>query len=405
MRKLKIILLHGPMCAGKGEQSKSLIRAYTKAGYKVASFDMGDRLREIKSDKTHHLSEVITPIMDDGDQIPLEIICQPWQEFFKKLDPDTEVIILSGVARLIDEVKIFIDYITGQMEVSEISIFRLNVTNEKTLERVKKRALEQKRTDDQSDASIMRRIEVYYGETTQSIDTFKQFSELKLIHKTSINFFEIDGNPGIQNVTYSILKNLSKKKSQITIGGENGSGKGTQVALLCHQLKFAPLSSGDFARSLSKLAGVSIEEASSSAKDNTKAVIVNFDTQIDNWVQSFSDKDKFIMDTRLGFHFLPDSFKVRFLLEPQTAAEWIWEDPIRREKEKNSNKISTKEEMSFLLQRRLDDDIERYQNQYNLDITNTSNYDLEIDVKQYKGRKEDLRDFVLNNFFTWLVSK
>ena len=406
MRKLKIILLHGPMCAGKGEQSKSLIRAYTKAGYKVASFDMGDRLREIKLDKTHPLSKIITPIMDAGKQVPLEIICQPWQEFFKNLLPDIDIIILSGVVRLIDEVEIFIDYITGKMEVSEISIFRLNVTNEKTLERVKKRALEQGRTDDQSDASIMKRIEVYYGDTTEAIESFKDFAKVKLIRKTAINFFEIDGNLSIPAVTYAILSKLTKKKSQITIHGQNGSSKSTIVKLACQVLHFSPESSGDYARKLSVASGVTIEQATAAATQNiATAPIANLDDQIDDYVKSFNLKNGFIMDTRMGFHFLPDSFKIYFKLAPEIAARWIWNNPERRERELQKEDINSLEDLANSLRTRAENDQKRYLGKYGVDIWDERNYDLVVEVKEFENKKHDLMVYVLEQFFKWLTSK
>ena len=187
----KIILLHGSPFSGKGTQQQA-IAAFFRDNYLlgVITFDMGDRLREIKEDQNHPLHQAVQ-IIDGGNPMPLELICSVWRQFLETVPEDIEYIILSGVVRLVPEVQIFIDYITSQGTYSSISIFRINITPEEALKRVEERARVENRTDDLNELAVENRFAVYYGETTKAINTFKQFAQVGLNCKTKINFFEI----------------------------------------------------------------------------------------------------------------------------------------------------------------------------------------------------------------------
>ena len=108
---------------------------------------------------------------------------------------------------------------------------------------------------------------------------------------------------------------------QITIQGAQGSGKSTVAKLLAEKLKYKHYSAGDFMRQIAAKRGMSLLELSKIAEKDGGAI----DKELDDLVRSVGKKEKdFVLDGRLGFFFIPKSFKIYLTVNLDEAARRIF---------------------------------------------------------------------------------
>ena len=156
----------------------------------------------------------------------------------------------------------------------------------------------------------------------------------------------------------------------ITISGEAGSGKSSAANYVAEKLDITHYSNGDFMRSMAKERGVTILELNKlSEKDKT------IDEELDQrQIKLGKEKDNFIIDSRLGFHFIPNSFKVLLKADLKTRAERIFGD--KRSEEHNE---SLQDTMNNIENRQASEKA-RYRELYGIDYMDESNYDLVLDT-------------------------
>ncbi len=160
----------------------------------------------------------------------------------------------------------------------------------------------------------------------------------------------------------------------ITISGMPGSGKSTVAKLLAKNLKFRHYSAGDFMRAMAEEMGLTLDELTQQAKSDR-----SIDDEIDKRTIELAEReDDFVLDSRLGWYFIPDSVKVLLLVDLDAAAQRIF--AARRPDEKENTTLErTKENVS----KRLRSEIQRYAKLYNVDYTDRKKYDLVVDTTQF----------------------
>ena len=154
----------------------------------------------------------------------------------------------------------------------------------------------------------------------------------------------------------------------ITISGRPGAGKSTIAKLLAQKLNLKHYSTGDFMRKIAQDRGISLIELSEVAESD-----LSVDQEIDNYAKNLVKEDNFVIDTRLGYHFIPNSIKIFLDADPKTRAQRIFKDKRQEEK-------GTLEELEKEIQKREQSEIKRYQKYYNLNPFNQDNFDLLIDT-------------------------
>jgi cytidylate kinase len=100
----------------------------------------------------------------------------------------------------------------------------------------------------------------------------------------------------------------------ITISGKPGSGKSSTADKVAEILGYTRHSSGDMVRKI--LAGnkKTLEEYNEDAKtDHT------LDAEVDEKLRALRDKEDIVVDSRLGFYWIPESFKVYLDLDIELA--------------------------------------------------------------------------------------
>mgnify|MGYP001323220460 CR=1 FL=1 len=188
------------------------------------------------------------------------------------------------------------------------------------------------------------------------------------------------------------------KKHIITIAGKLGSGKSSTAKMLAEKLGYTHYSTGDFMRSIANDRGISLIELNQIAETDG-----SIDKELDDRNIEIGGMENIIIDTRLGFHFIPDSFKVFLELDPETASERILKDKEtnpNRHTEANSS-FDTKEAIMESITNRLLSERKRYKNLYGIeDLTSHDNFDLVIDTS--KIPLEKVSQQIIEEYNKWL---
>jgi|SRR6185369_15757574 len=189
------------------------------------------------------------------------------------------------------------------------------------------------------------------------------------------------------------------KKEIITIAGANGGGKSSTAKKLAERLNFKHFSSGDFMRQIARENNITLEELAKIAEKEDWV-----DKRIDDYVRQTGLKEKAVIDSRLAFHFIPDSFKVYLDLDPKIAAERMMNDmknnPAR--KLENDGEIESAERMAEKSAKRLASERKRYFDLYGIaDHKDKKNFDLIVDTN--KNNLEQVVDIVEREYKKWLA--
>ena len=154
---------------------------------------------------------------------------------------------------------------------------------------------------------------------------------------------------------------------QITISGVPGSGKSTLARCLAERLKYKHYSVGQKMREIAKEKNISLLELNDLAKKDP-----SIDKGVDDWQKSLAKEDKFVLDSRLGFHFIPQSIKIFLDCDEQMAAGRIYE---RHDKE-DEDVMQVLEET----RERLNKEVKRYEEKYGVNFIDKFNFDFIVDT-------------------------
>lgn len=158
---------------------------------------------------------------------------------------------------------------------------------------------------------------------------------------------------------------------KITISGRIGAGKSSVAKELSKRLGLRYYSAGDYMRGLAREKGMSLIEFSRIAEENNE-----YDKNIDSWLKELGEKeDDFIVDARLGYFFIPDSFKIFLDIDEREAAERIFKQG------REENKGLGFEEILKEIRLREKSQKLRYKKYYNIDFPQLESFDLIIDTK------------------------
>src|SRR5260370_2336337 len=109
-------------------------------------------------------------------------------------------------------------------------------------------------------------------------------------------------------------------KNIITIGGLLGSVKSSTAKAVASALGFRHFSFGDLFRQIAAERGESIEAMNISAEAQR-----DIDIKVDKLLQEmYRNEEKLVIDSRMAWHWMPGSFKVFLVLDPETPARRIY---------------------------------------------------------------------------------
>jgi len=165
------------------------------------------------------------------------------------------------------------------------------------------------------------------------------------------------------------------KKQIITIAGSLGSGKSSTARAVASALGFRHFSSGDLFRKLAAERGESIEAMNISAEAQR-----DIDLKVDNLLREmYRTDERLVIDSRMAWHWMPLSFKVFLVLDPNTAAERIFNH--LRDEGRMSEAATSIDEVRKSIDRRFASEQKRYAALYGVNATDPLNFDIVINTK------------------------
>jgi len=186
------------------------------------------------------------------------------------------------------------------------------------------------------------------------------------------------------------------QKSIITIAGRAGSGKSSTAKEIASQFNWNHFSSGDFLRAIAKERGITITELMKLAETEKE-----IDYEIDAKLRDLKTRENLIIDSRLAFHWIPESFKVFLELDPEIASKRMFADLKSNKNRQATENYRSEEEMSDKLKERSKNDIARYKNLYNIDYTDHANFDLVIDTSKSENNLESVVSQIIQKYKIW----
>jgi len=179
------LILFGPPGAGKGTQSKYLVKKLN--GYQIST---GDMLRE-EIKKNSEIGKKIFSDMNEGKFVSDEIV----NNLIKNAISDPKKknkLIFDGYPRSLSQAK-NLDLLLDKTEQKISFIFFLNVNKDTIIQRIKKRKTLENRLDDELN-TILKRYDTYMNTTKPVLDFYSKNS----------NFYELDGALEIDEITTKI---------------------------------------------------------------------------------------------------------------------------------------------------------------------------------------------------------
>ena len=179
------LILFGPPGAGKGTQSKYLVK-------KLNAFQIstGDMLRnEIQTNS--EIGKKIINDMNDGKFVSDNIVNQLIRNII--FDPKKQnKLVFDGYPRSLSQAK-NLDILLKESNQNISFVFYLNVNKETIIKRIEKRKIIEDRSDDEL-STILRRYDTYMDTTKPVLEFYSKNS----------NFCEIDGSLEIDQITNKI---------------------------------------------------------------------------------------------------------------------------------------------------------------------------------------------------------
>ena len=186
-----------------------------------------------------------------------------------------------------------------------------------------------------------------------------------------------------------------EKRHIISLSGELASGKGTVSKILMKELGYSVYRNGEYFRKLAREMQMDVTTFNIYVESHPE-----IDIQIENSAAEYAKtNDNFIIDARLGWYAVPESFKVYMKVDIDVAAKRAFYDMNR----KDSEQFKTVEEQKQDIIKRYNLENERYWNLYKVKKDDMSNYDLIVDTTNITP--QETANIIKENYFKWLENE
>lgn len=178
----------------------------------------------------------------------------------------------------------------------------------------------------------------------------------------------------------------------ITLGGKAGSWKWTVAKLLSEKLGYEIISIWNLKRKLAEEMGLSISEFNllGDKPENQH----EFDLKYEEYQKNLDLNSQVILESRLWFLCQPNAFKVFLNVSDEIASQRILND------KRTTDHFLSPEEALEVTKKRNQDDQNRYLSLYNIDLWDSSQYNLTIDTSNLTP--EEVVEKILIEFSTYI---
>lgn len=182
-----------------------------------------------------------------------------------------------------------------------------------------------------------------------------------------------------------------QKKNIISLSGDLASGKGVVSEILMEKLNHTIYRNGEYFRKLAKEYDMTLQEFGDYVSSHPE-----IDIEIEESAKKYAkDHENFIIDARLGWYAVPESFKVYLRVDIDEAAKRAFNDQKRKDIESFSNVGEHKK----ALQERFQKENDRYFKLYGIRKDDMSNYDLVIDTTE--KTPIEVANIIIDEYQTW----
>jgi CMP/dCMP kinase len=184
----------------------------------------------------------------------------------------------------------------------------------------------------------------------------------------------------------------------ITISGKPGSGKSSTADRVAEMLGYTRYSTGDIVRTMIKKKKMTLASFNELAEKDP-----SYDNELDEELRKMREQQDVVIDSRLGFYWIPESFKVYLDLDPEVAIARIYKDSninaLRGVTEENSDGMDA---VIDQVNTRLNNERRRFKKLYNINPYASTNFDLIIDTSRHSPQTVALTVFDMYN--KWLTT-
>ena len=176
---------------------------------------------------------------------------------------------------------------------------------------------------------------------------------------------------------------------KISLTGDLGSGKSHLSRLLCERLGYRIISTGLIQREIAAKHGMTTLQLNEYTRTHPE-----IDDEIDGRVAELANSpESLIFDSRLAWHFAPNSYKVYLKVDPDEAARRIFYD------QRSSEKYQTIEEAKQMIMARRQSELQRFKEYYNIDYADLHNYNIVVDTSYQPPA--DVSNTIIRSFEKW----
>lgn len=188
------------------------------------------------------------------------------------------------------------------------------------------------------------------------------------------------------------------RKHIITLSGKPGSGKSSTADRVAEMLGYMRYSSGDFVRDIVRKRKTTLSKFNEMAEKNPE-----IDHEIDEELRKLREQNDIVIDARLGFYWIPESFKVYLDLDSDVAIARIYRDANQNAARSGAGESSTNmDDIIEQVEERVLNEKRRFKKLYGIDPYTHSNFDLIVDTSRHSPQTVALA--VFDTYKKWLVS-
>ncbi len=168
------------------------------------------------------------------------------------------------------------------------------------------------------------------------------------------------------------------RKHIITISGKPGSGKSSTANRVANLLGYKRYSSGDFVRNIVRKHNITLADFNNQAGKDPA-----IDHEIDEELRLLRNENDIVIDSRLGFYWIPESFKVYLELDLAVATARIYRDMLKNSNRSDIEKGESISGVRVMVETRLANERKRFSDLYGINPYNTSTFDLVINTSRH----------------------
>ncbi len=167
------------------------------------------------------------------------------------------------------------------------------------------------------------------------------------------------------------------KKFIISFNGTEGSGKSTIAKMIAEDLGLPRYYMGQIFRDMAKEKGMALPEFRKLCDSDP-----SFDKKVDDYIVKLAkEQDRFVIESRTAWHFIPESIKIFLKVNPKVAAKRIFKELQEKNNRGNEDEsLDSVKDIEKSIVRRRTEDSERYFALYGIRQDNEKNYDFILDT-------------------------